>query len=343
MDGDPILSGTGAFPRPGLPAAPAPHRRTSVGGPVTVVPVLVATAGERAQHRFLEFFAATIRNPNTRAAYHRAASAFFVWCEGLGLALPAIQPFHVAAWVEQLTQDGRSAPTVKQQLAAVRMLFDWLVIGQVVPHNPAASVRGPKYSTSKGKTRMPTRDEAKALLAAIPTDGLIGLRDRALIGTMLFTFARVSAAISMRVEDYYPVGRRWWLRLHEKGGRHHEMPAHHVLQDALDAYLDAAGVAGDRKGPLFRSAQGRSGRLGDQAMARADVYRMIGRRAAAAGVATRIGCHSWRARGITAYLEKGGLLEHAQQMAAHASARTTKLYDRRSEAISLDEVERIVL
>ena len=249
---------------------------------------------------------------------------------------------HVAAWVEQLGR-AHAAPTVKQQLAAVRMLFDWLVVGQVVPHNPAHAVKGPRHSTAKGKTRMPTRDEAKALLAAIPADGLVGLRDRALIGTLLYSFARVSAALAMRVEDYYPVGRRWWLRLHEKGGKHHEMPAHHTLQDALDAYLEAAGIAGDRKGPLFRSAQGRTGRLTGQAMARADVYRMIGRRAAAAGVATRIGCHSWRARGITAYLENGGLLEHAQAMAAHASARTTKLYDRRGEAISLDEVERIML
>ena len=92
-----------------------------------------------------------------------------------------------------------------------------------------------------------------------------GLRDRALIGTLLYTFARVSAALAMRVEDYYPVGRRWWLRLHEKGGKHHEMPAHHTLQDALDAYLEAAGIADDRKGPLFRSAQGRTGRLTGQA------------------------------------------------------------------------------
>jgi integrase len=147
----------------------------------------------------------------------------------------------------------------------------------------------------------------------------------------------------LRVEDYHPVGKRWWLRLHEKGGKRHEMPAHHTLQEHLDAYLEAAGIAGDRKGPLFRSAAGRTGRLTARSMTRGDVYRMIGRRAAAAGVATRVGCHSWRARGITAYLENGGLLEHAQQMAAHASARTTKLYDRRGDAISLDEVERIVL
>jgi integrase len=125
---------------------------------------------------------------------------------------------------------------------------------------------------------------------------------------LLFTFARVSAALSMRVEDYYPIGRRWWVRLHEKGGKHHEMPAHHTLQEYLDAYIEAAGIAEDRKNPLFCSAAGRTGRLTDLAMSRTDVFRMIGRRAEAASVATRIGCHSWRARGITAYLENGGLL-----------------------------------
>lgn len=306
------------------------------------MPALITADSEQAATRYVEFFAAQIRNPNTRAAYARAASRFLAWCEMVGLSLQGIRPVHVAAWVEQLGRE-HSAPTVKQHLAAVRMLFDWLVVGQVVPHNPAASVRGPKHSTSKGKTRMPTRDEAKALLAAIPRDSLVGLRDRALIGTLLYTFARVSAALAMRVEDYYPIGKRWWLRLHEKGGKDHEMPAHHTLQEDLDAYIEAAGIGEDRKGHLFRSAEGRTGRLREQAMHRADVYRMIGRRADAAGVTTHLGCHSWRARGITAYLENGGLLEHAQSMAAHASARTTKLYDRRGEAISLDEVERITL
>ena len=155
--------------------------------------------------------------------------------------------------------------------------------------------------------------------------------------------AAAGAATAMRVEDYYPVGRHWWVRLHEKGGRHHEMPCHHTLQDWLDAYIEAAGIATDPRGPLFRTAEGRSSRLSGQAMAQPDVWRMIRRRAAAASVTTRIGCHSWRARGITAYLENGGLLEHAQAMAGHASARTTKLYDRRGERVSLDEVERIAL
>jgi site-specific recombinase XerD len=307
------------------------------------VPATVADAGEAAARRYVEFFAAQIRNPNTRAAYARAASDFFSWCGRHSLALAAVEPVHVAAWVEGLGRDGLSAPSVKQRLAAVRMLFDWLVVGQVVPHNPAAPVRGPKHSAAKGKTRMPTREEAKALLAAIPTDSVVGLRDRALIGTLLYTFARVSAATAMRVGDYYPVGKRWWVRLHEKGGKHHEMPCHHTLGEWLDAYIEAAGIEADRRGPLFRTAEGRTGRLTATAMTQPDVYRMIQKRAGAAGVATRIGCHSWRARGITAYLENGGLLEHAQAMAGHASARTTKLYDRRGEQVSLDEVERITL
>src|SRR3712207_422475 len=107
---------------------------------------------------------------------------------------------------------------------------------------------------------MPTREEAKALLAGIPTDNLAGLRDRALIGTLLYTFARVTAATSVRVVgDYHPVGKRWWVRLHENDGKHHEMPAHHSLQEYLDAYLAAAGIEDDKRGPLFRTAEGRAG------------------------------------------------------------------------------------
>jgi len=308
-----------------------------------VVPAMVAACGEKAAWRYLEFFAANIRNPNTRAAYVRAASSFFAWCERMGLVLPSIMPVHVAAWVETLTKAGRSAPTVKQHLAAVRMLFDWLVVGQVVPHNPAAAVRGPKHSMATGKTHMPSRDEAKALIAAIDTDSLMGLRDRALIGTLLYTFGRISAVTAMRGSDYYQVGKRGWMRLHEKGGKEHAMPVHHTLEEWLDAYQAAAGIVNDRKGFLFRTGDKRSGRLTEKPLAQADAWRMIQRRAIAAGVDTQLGCHSWRARGITAYLENGGLLEHAQRMAAHSSARTTKLYDRRGEGISLDEVERITL
>src|SRR5260370_19648179 len=158
------------------------------------MPVLVANAGERVSIRFLEFFASNIRNPNTRRAYARAAGEFLTWCAGAGvLSITAVQPLHVASWIERHTQT-LSAPTVKQHLAAIRHLFDWLVIGQVMPHNPAASVRGPSHSARQGKTTVLDASEARQLLDSIDVTTPIGLRDRALIGLMVFSFARIGAA-----------------------------------------------------------------------------------------------------------------------------------------------------
>ena len=158
---------------------------------------------------------------------------------------------------------------------------------------------------------------------------------------MTYSFARISAVVGMRVEDYFANGKRWWIRLHEKGGKRHEMPAHHKLEAYLDEYVKAAGITDEGKSPLFRSAVGRTGALTTTAMNRIDAYRMIQRRGAAIGLAVHIGCHTFRATGITAYLEAGGSLENAQAMAAHESPRTTKLYDRTGDEITLDEVERI--
>ena len=295
-----------------------------------------------------------IRNANTRAAYARAAALFLGWCEASGLAdLGKVQPIHVAAYIEQL-QAERSAPTVKQHLACIRMLFDWLVVGQVMPSNPAHSVRGPRHSVSKGSTPVLSSDEATTLLESIAVTTkvkrygmvledplLVGLRDRALIGVMTYTFARVSAVVALTVEDYYPQNKRWWLRLHEKNGKQNEMPCHHKLEAYLDTYIEAAGLFKDRKGMLFRSAHGKTGVLTDNPMSRSDVWQMVRRRAANAGIETAIGCHTFRATGITDYLTNGGRIEVAQRMAGHSNAKTTGLYDRRNDDISVGEVERI--
>jgi site-specific recombinase XerD len=248
----------------------------------------------------------------------------------------------VAAYIEQLSRT-RSAPSVKQHLAAIRMLFDWLVVGQIVPSNPASVVRGPSHVVKRGKTPVLSPEEARELFSSIPTDTLVGLRDRALIGVLIYSFARVSAAVAMRVEDYFPQGKRWWLRLHEKGGKHHEMPVHHTLEEYLDSYIDAAGLWEDKKSPLFRASNRKTGILFEDALDREDAFHMIRRRASKAGIETKIGCHTFRATGITIYLTNGGDLEKAQQMAAHESPRTTKLYDRRSDVVSLDEVEVVSL
>src|SRR5271157_4475311 len=113
--------------------------------------------------------------------------------------------------------------------------------------DPASVVRGPKHVIKRGKTPVLSPEEARELFNGISTDTLIGLRDRALIGVLIYSFARVSAAVSMRVEDYFPQGERWWVRLHEKGGKHHEMPVHHTLEEYLDAYIEAAGLKGEPK------------------------------------------------------------------------------------------------
>ncbi|MGE0279041.1 MAG: tyrosine-type recombinase/integrase [Rhizobiaceae bacterium] len=323
---------------------PKPAARTAATiSNAIVVPAAIAAAGDHAARRFLEFFAATIRNKNTRIAYYRAACSFFSWLEQRGIVeLVDIEPLHVAAYVEAL-QDTAAKPTVKQHLAAVRMLFDWLVVGQVLAVNPAHAVRGPKHVIKRGKTPVLTEEQARRLIESIDTSTLVGLRDRALIGVMTYAFARIGAVVAMRVEDYYPNGKRWWVRLHEKGGKRHEMPAHHKLEAFIDEYLAVAGIRDDGKTPLFRTARGRTGTLTGEPMHRIDAYRMIRRRAAEAGFKQKLGCHVFRATGITAYLEAGGTLENAQAMAAHESPRTTKLYDRTGDEITLDEVERITI
>lgn len=271
----------------------------------------------------------------------RAAGEFLAWCEAAGAtALTAVQPLHVAAWVESQGQVV-SAPTVKQQLAAIRHLFDWLVTGQVIRVNPASSVRGPRHIVRRGKTPVLEAAEARLLLDSIDTSTLAGLRDRALIALMVFSFARIGAAVSMKVEDVYTQDRRLWVRLHEKGGKRHEMPCHHHLEAYLHAYLERSGLQQDRAAPLFPTIDRRTRLPSRTALPQACAHAMIRKHARAAGIATMVGNHSFRATGITAYLKNGGTLERAASMANHASTRTTQLYDRRPDHVTLDEVERI--
>lgn len=305
---------------------------------VTDTPPVLFLPHAKAAERFSDFFTANIRNKNTRRAYYQVVCRFSQWCEGRGVhQLGQVKPLHVAAYIEGL-QAELSKPTVKQHLAALRMLFDWLVVGHVMDTNPAHSVRGPKHVVKKGRTPVLDREEARALLAVIDTSTLTGLRDRALVGVMIYTFARVGAVLQMNVGDYFTQGRRGWIRLHEKGGKEHEAPCHHKLETYLDEYIAAAGIASD-DGALFRTTGRSTGT--PHRMAQADAYRMIERRAKQAGIKTKIGNHSLRATGITDYLKSDGTLEHAQQMANHSSPRTTKLYDRRGDELTLDEYEKV--
>ena len=308
-----------------------------------VVPAVIAALGDQASWRYVEFFAANIRNPNTRRAYARACSQFFGWCEDRGLTLTTIRPFDVGEWIEQL-QENHGAAGVKQQLAAVRMMFNWLITGQIAPVNPAAAVRGPKLVVKTGKTPVLDGKEWNTLIDGIPTETVRDLRDRALIATLTYSFARITAALRMKVEDLRPKGASWQILLHEKGGKAaHDAVSSRACRGA--ARLHRCRRHRRRPQRLAVSHQPRHNAtvLTEQPMAQADAWRMIRRRAAAAGIMAPIGNHTFRATGITAYLGNGGVLEHAQSMAAHESPRTTKLYDRTQERLTQDEVERIRL
>ena len=319
-----------------VPAAAEPVGRADRGSRRRPA-ALIVDAGPDAVARFLEFFAGRIANERTRAAYGRAVGQFLAWCEARGLGLAAVSPLHVAAYIR--THPG-SVPTVKQHLAAIRVLCDWLVVSQVLPVNPAAAVRGPKHVVTKGATPVLTPAEARKLLDHIDTGTLAGLRDRALFSVMLYSFARVSAVLGMRRQDYFLQGSRGWLRLHEKGGKRHDVPAHHRAAEALDEYL-ASGLEDGRA--AFQSVDRAGERLTGRPLTRRVVLAMIKRRAATAGLPPSTCCHTFRATGITAYLSNGGTLEHAQQIAGHASPKTTKLYDRTADTVTVDEIERIVI
>src|SRR5215831_5484412 len=226
---------------------------------VTVLPGSLAlpklfAPDEDAARRFIEFFTANIRNPNTHRAYARAAVEFALWSEDGGIReLQDIEPFHVATYIGTL-QAHLAPPSVKQHLAAIRMLFDWLVVGQVIAVNPASPVRGPRYSVKKGETAVLSAEEARKLLDSIDASSHVGLRDRALIALMVYTFARIGAALQMRVEDVYIQKRRTWVRLHEKGGKRHEMPCHHNLEAYIQAYIEDAALTSKKRAFLFPTA-----------------------------------------------------------------------------------------
>ncbi len=312
------------------------------------LPTIISDLGEHASRHFVDFFTANIPNRNTRSAYVRAVSQFFNWCDRRGVQLNDIQPFMIAAYIET---HSAAVPTIKQHLAAIHTLLDWMVIGQVIPFNPASSVKAPKHVVKTGKTAILTDEEVKSLfesLSEVIEDAsvngrIVALRDRAIIATLFYTFARVSAVIGLRMKDYVSLGRRRGLRLHEKGGNYLEIPTHHKLEEYLDEYIEATDIQADRNGLLFRSVNSKR-ELTDRQLDRTYIFRMIRRRAVKVGIPSeRICCHSFRATGITNYLSHGGKLEHAQTIAGHASARTTKLYDRRNQQIELDEIERILI
>jgi len=330
--------------------APSPLLPACSGG--FPVPALIKAAGEKASEHFLEFFAATIRNKNTRAAYMQAVAQFCRWCERHELRLASIRPLHMSAYIEGLQM---SAPSVKQHLAALRGLFNWLVVNQVVPDNPALFVKGPRFSRQIGITPIMESAQMRMLLDSIPVTREVkipkkhgggvkmvadikGLRDRAVIAIMAYTFARVSAVAGLRRADYRLEGKRARLRMLEKGGKEKLVWLHHEAEQYLDAYLAEARIEGAEEA-LFPTLD-KTHRMSGAPLTRRDILRIVKERCLAAGLSETFCNHTFRGTGITVFLQNGGALEAAQDMANHSDPRTTKLYDRRKDLATLSEIER---
>jgi site-specific recombinase XerC len=218
-----------------------------------VLPAALFAPTPKAARRVLEFFTTQINNDHARKAYLNATRRFAQWCDAHGIAEPPSSAF--TSLSRRRFRQGAagfsfSPPTVKQHLTAIRMLFDWMVTGGVLAVNPASAVRGAKYVIKKGKTPVLTPEKARMLLDSIDVEENSGPRDRALLTVMVYSFARVSAVVGMTVGDYYQQGKRWLMRLHEKGGEHHELPVHHKAEEYLHAYLKAAGIADQKGAPL---------------------------------------------------------------------------------------------
>ena len=313
---------------------------------------LPATSSVNAARVIEELLRAEIRNPHTRRAYVTATADFFraVSLSPGVTGLASITPLHVADWIEGMQASGRAAPTIKQRLAAVRRIFQLLAARCIIPADPTAVVRGPTYSARRGKTPVLGADEARGLLDAINASTIVGLRDRALIATMVYTFARIGAVTRLKREDVFVQQRRMWLRLHEKRGKRQDVPCHHTLEAYLADYL-AAGTLIEPAAWLFQTcdratvegdvAPKRQWRLSGRPMSQPIAWAMVRRRAADAGIDTAVCNHTFRATGITTYLKNGGTIERAAVIAGHASTRTTQLYDRRPDDVTLDEIERI--
>lgn len=302
-------------------------------------PQAIAAAGPAAEFAWEEFFGARLRNRHTRAAYLQAVRRFMGYCQQRGIAPLAVTPGQLGRY---FTEHAGSVPTKKLHLAALRGLYDVLVERHVVILNPALSVRTERHSVREGKTPMIAIPEARQLLASIPARTVVDLRDRAILGVLIYTAVRVGAVAGLRLDDYRHEAGLWSLQITEKGGKQRSIPVRDDLRELLDEYLLFAGH--DALPPVaafFRAADGNSGRLAPNDMTGNDIGRMVKRRLRAAGLSARYSPHSFRSCTATDLLEQGLPLEFVQNLLNHADPRTTQLYDRRERKVARGLVDRI--
>jgi len=308
-------------------------------GQLDEMPPLVAQAGNGARFAWDEWFSAEMRNPHTRRAYSHAVRQFLSWCEAQMLALREITPGCVGTYYNELHA---SIPTKNQHLSALRCFFDRLVLRHAIGLNPAASVRGERYSLAEGKTPEITVRQEKALLASIQVNDIIGLRDRAVVAVLIYTAARIGAVAGLTIGSFAHDRTQSFLRFREKGGKVREIPMRTDLETYLTAYLHAAGLrSAPPDAPIFRRVARNTKILTVQPMTADGMGRMLKRRMADIRLPAELSPHSFRVGAITDLLSQGVPLEEVQNLVGHADPRTTRLYDRRQKRIMRSVVDKI--
>ena len=281
---------------------------------------------------FLELLGARVRNPNTRNAYRVAWRSFLAFCSARQLKLENVKAYHVGAWLDQ---HPGSRSTQRQHLAAVRLLFDSLMMRGVVEYNPAARARPARLVRESSHTRVFEEAEIVAFLDSISPNSLKDIRDKAIFCVLLYSWCRVSALINLSVADYYERGGTRWLRFQEKRGKEHEVPVHSKAKEAVDLWLERSHLASNRSAPLFPSFAKNRETLNARRLDRRSVLKLVEKRAKASGTLKRVCCHSFRATGVTEYMNSGGTIELVQRIAGHPSPATTRIYDRSGEQLTL--------
>lgn len=310
-----------------------------------LVPPVVSELGRKAERKFVEFFTAHLRNDHTRRAYAHAAAQLSEWLATNGMSLAELEPSEAAAYIRTLGVEGKAPTTIKARLSALSNLCDYLTSSGVLDWNPFKVVRGPRVSMREGQTPVLEPEMVRALLDSFEADDVVTLRNRAIVSTMLFSFARVGAVTKLDGRHYELQGMKASLLLNEKRGKKTRVPCHHELREVIDAFVERS-PAGPRT-PLFRSVDRSLGEDGERQLTRrrlkaSNVLKMVKQRCAAVGIDPVLVCnHSFRASGITAYMAGGGSIETAAEIAGHASTETTKLYDRTARTVSRSEIERI--
>jgi integrase/recombinase XerD len=215
------------------------------------------------------------------------------------------------------------------------------MIRGVVEYNPAARARPPRLVRESSHTPVFEEAEIVTFLDSISLNSRKDIRDRAIFCVLLYSWCRVSALTSLTVADYYERAGQRWLRFQEKRGKEHEVPVHSKAREAIDLWLEASGLATKPAAPLFPSFGKNRETIELMRLDRRSILKLVEKRAEVSGIIKRVCCHSFRATGITEYMNSGGIIEIAQQIAGHKSSSTTRIYDRSRDRLTIEEIERV--